>query len=195
MAFQYVHFIVSLLVLILVGFIGFAVKNLMQVTASLKNVFDSMNTSAKYLKSVQEIAKSLYDPSEIEKIVNLRVEAATKEAQSIAEKGLAFTEKFGGEAEDLTAEIKAIKEDFKKFEAKSRQELNRFEKKFKSDFVPLAQFVFAATTVLPADYLDHTIRIASKEGNPELLNKIVQLAQEVFAKKGYKLPVKIEGFR
>jgi hypothetical protein len=59
MAFEYIHFIVSLLVLILVGVIGFAVKNLKGVTATLKDAFESMKISAQYVKTVQEVSKSL----------------------------------------------------------------------------------------------------------------------------------------
>ena len=174
MAFEYIHFIVSLLVLILVGFIGFAVKNLKGVTATLKNAFESMETSVQYVKAVQEIGKSLYDPNEIEKLVKLRIEAATSEIRAAAEKTIiVFNEKT----------LEAL-----------QHQLNQFGNELINEFGPFAMFVFAATTFLSPDYLDHVIQMASKEGNPKLLNEIVQLAQQVFAKEGYRLPVKIQGF-
>ena len=175
MAFQYIHFIVSLLVLILVGFVGFAVKNLKGITATLKNAFDSMETSVQYVKAVQEIGKSLYDPNEIEKLVRIRIEVATSEIRAAAKENIVLYQK---------ETLKTL-----------RHEVDQLKNELQSDFDPLAMFVFVATTFLSPDYLDYTIRTASKKGNPELLEKIVQNARQAFAKEGYTLPVKIKGIR
>lgn len=175
MAFQYIHFIVSLLVLVLVGFIGFAVKNLKGVTATLKNAFDSLETSVQYVKAVQEVGKSLYDPNEIEKLVRIRIEAATSEIRTTAKENIELNKK--ETLETLFAGMDKLK--------------NGLE----SDFGPLLMFVFAATTFLSPDYLDYIIQTSSEVGNPELLKQTVQSAQLIFTKEGYTLPVKIKGFR
>jgi len=188
MIFEYIHFAVSVLVLILVGFIGFAVKNLKGVTRTLKDAFESMKTSVEYVRGVQEISKSLYDPREIEKLVKLRVEAATLEIRAEAEKSLALAK----EARDASKEIVQFLQNLEK---DLRNQTDQLKNGIMNDIAPLGMFVFSATTFLSPDYLDHTIKLASKQGSSELLMGIVHLAQQAFAEKGYKLPVKIEGFR
>jgi hypothetical protein len=188
MVFEYINFIVSLLILILVGFIGFAVKNLKGVTAALKDAFESMKISAQYVKAVQEIGKSLYDPYEIEKLIKLRVEAATSEIRAADEKNILLLKEIRTTDEKNILLLKDLQKDLQNQANQLKNELTR-------DFGPLATFVFGATTFLGPDYLDYIIRMASEGGDPELLKNIVQLAQRAFAEKGYKLPVKIEGFR
>ena len=74
-----------MLLLILVGFIAFAVKNLERVTQTLKDAFALMKISVEYVKEVQKVSEILYDPGEIEKFVKLRVEAATSEIRAEAD--------------------------------------------------------------------------------------------------------------
>jgi hypothetical protein len=169
MIFEYIHFGISLLVLILVGLIGFAVKNLKGVTSTLKDALESMKISAEYVKAVQEISKSLYNPHEIENLVKLRVEKATFEIRTSAEKSLETNKK------------------------KVKQLLDELVNELWKDTYPLGLFVAVATTLLPQDYTNSIIQIiSSQEGNPKLMNQIVEITRKQFAEKGYELPVKLK---